>query len=242
MKKKLLITIGDSFTEGVGCYDPVLLEKYIKNEITMEDMYIPSQPRYKQYAWPTYVAKNLNYDLINLATGGMANSAMAKTLIKNQFDNLLEKYQNVIVILMLSDPGRISFYKQGQVSSIIPNTDVPDDLELYQHYLKFINLPEVDFVMETAFYVKAIESFCRANQYNFIYGSFVWNIEEMSMFYNTNQNIHKYLYKEAPRSLIQLLGKNNNFYAVCGHPNESGHKLIGNKITKVLLRNFTEIL
>jgi len=242
VNKKLLITIGDSFTEGVGCYEPALLEKYLKNEITMDEMYIKSQPRYKEYAWPTHVAKNLNYDLVNLATGGMANSAMAKVFINDKFDNLLEKYQNVIVMLILSDPGRISFYKYGQISSIIPNTDVPEDLELYKNYLKFINLPEVDFVMETAFYVKAMESFCKANKYNFIYGSFIWNIEEMSAFYNTNHNIHKYLYEEAPENLFQLLEKNNKMLSVCGHLNEIGHKFIGDKITKVLLKKFTEIL
>ena len=31
MKKKILITLGCSFTEGVGCYDPELVKQYKSN-------------------------------------------------------------------------------------------------------------------------------------------------------------------------------------------------------------------
>ena len=68
MKKKLLITLGCSFTEGVGCYDPELLKQYpVINEKIKGDIYNKSIGYFHANGWPPRLQQKLNYDrLINL--------------------------------------------------------------------------------------------------------------------------------------------------------------------------------
>jgi hypothetical protein len=237
---KLLITLGDSFTHGVGCYEPELLIKYTNNEISIPEMYIKSGDRFMKYGWPPRLAKNLNYELINLGLGGSSNSGMAKSFIKNEFEKLREVYENVIVILLISDPIRFSFYQYGNIVSINSSSDLVTHKELYDAYVRFINLPDVDCTLETVFYIKSIESFCKANNYHFFYGSAYTNIDEISRFYKTNQNLHKYLYKNAPQYMMQLIDESS--LAICGHPNENGYAMISDSIYQVLTENFNNIL
>ena len=67
MKKKVLITIGCSFTEGVGCYDYTKLPtgKSVNDLSDTEfSKYYGSQlDNFLEGSWGTQLAKLLNYDL-----------------------------------------------------------------------------------------------------------------------------------------------------------------------------------
>jgi hypothetical protein len=52
MKNNLLITIGDSWTEGVGYYDPELIPEYKSGKITATELYIKSIPGFRTQGWP----------------------------------------------------------------------------------------------------------------------------------------------------------------------------------------------
>jgi hypothetical protein len=71
MKKKLLITLGCSYTEGVGCYESRFLENNNpKPGIFWPDAYEGSRARFHAEGWPAKLQKLLNYDhLINLGKG-----------------------------------------------------------------------------------------------------------------------------------------------------------------------------
>jgi hypothetical protein len=253
MNKNLMITLGDSFVEGVGCYIPELVEKYKNKEVSMEQMYRDSLHRFNKYAWPTYVTKSIGYDLINLGQGGFSNSAIAKSFVKKEFSNLGEKYDNVIVILILSDPGRISFYRDGIIRSVAPGSSEEKDIKLYEAYLDFINLENsginknlpgvyspTDCILETAFYINCIDNFCKLNGYYLFYGASFTNIHEITQYYNTKYNIHNYI-KNKYFSIHDML-HDDDMKSVCGHPNEKGHVYIGNLITDALVNNFSNII
>ena len=105
-KKNLLITLGDSWTEGVGNYEPTALLDYQKNKISQQELYsISDKLRYfYKEAWPTFLSEKLDYDLINLGQGGDANSATAKKFICD-FDENMEfdssKYEKVTVLFSM---------------------------------------------------------------------------------------------------------------------------------------------
>jgi hypothetical protein len=249
--KNLLITLGDSFTEGVGNYIPELVEKYKNNEIDMEKMYRDSMHRFNEYAWPGHVAKNIRYELMNLGRGGFSNSAMAKTFIKDEYINLRNTYDNVIVILILSDPTRISFYRNGTIIPSYIGSVEEKCAKLFEAYLDFINLENfdknfigtaspTDCILETVFYINCIDNFCKANRYHLFYGISLIPIHEIAQYYNTNYNIHKYI-ENNYHSLHDTL-RDDSMRSVCGHPNEKGHVHIGNLITDILVNNFSNII
>jgi hypothetical protein len=238
--KNLLITVGDSYTEGVGCYDPSALELYLTEQISSSKLYENSTERFKKFAWPTYVAKNINYDLINIGQGGYSNSAIAKSLIKENFKNLKNKYDNVIVISLFSCPSRISFYRDGGIYSLFSKSSGDDEEKLYNSYVNFIK-SSTDSILETAFYIRCIESFCKSNGYHLFYGTSFTSIHEIAPYYNTKYNLHNYFAPDISR-ISDFIKDSPEMKSVCNHPNEKGHAHIGNIITNVLINNFSDII
>jgi lysophospholipase L1-like esterase len=84
-----LFSFGDSWTEGVG---GDLIEEYTTN--------IPEERtkiRHK-YAWPTYLAKELNSELQNDGVGATSNNAIFNTLTYKLRNNLITDSDFVIVM------------------------------------------------------------------------------------------------------------------------------------------------
>ena len=125
MKKKLLITLGCSFTEGVGAYDlnkipSVHRPNNIGNDFVVE-RYKLYRPRFHMHSWSRYLQKSLNYDvLINLGLGGSSDSNAIKRFIEVFYENSLSENYDVLVVWGLTFPERISFYKDGKNVSILP--------------------------------------------------------------------------------------------------------------------------
>jgi hypothetical protein len=234
MKNNLLITIGDSWTEGVGCYEPELISKYKSGEITSTELYVKSMPRFKSHGWPSILATKMGYDVLNLGRGGASNSGEAKRLIIDE-DNygLKKKYNNVFLIFLISDPGRFSFYSGGELLDIRLNDDTCLSWEVAKEYVKYVikDIQE-DTFKETACYLKMVENFCTVNDYTFFYGSAFSDMQALDLYYKHPNNLHyyeKHHYKVHYSDLLK-----SNMWAHCNHPNELGYEMIATEMyTKI---------
>jgi len=226
MNNRLLITLGDSWTEGVGCYEKDLLKQFQLGLISTKDLYIKSIPRFKKEGWPPRLAKKLNADLINLGHGGASNSGEAKRLItKNNLYGLRKKYNEVLLIFLISDPGRFSFYSGGEILDIRLNDKTCLAWEVAEPYVTHV-IKDVfeDTFKETAFYLKIVENFCKLNDYIFFYGSAFSNMKILDKYFTHTNNLHFYDKHNRTVNYGNLL--KDEMWAHCNHPNELGYEFM----------------
>ena len=253
MTKKLIIALGDSYTEGVGCYEPELLEKFKNSgkpvnwfDEEWSNVYRSSTERFSEYSWPSVLGKKLGYNVINLGEGGSSNSMMAKKFISEEYENLLDDYEKVIVIFLLTVPHRLSFFRQGRPESIMPqdnNVEIKD--HLMKNYLEFINFSKEDMWLDNLFYLKAVKNFCKAQNYYFFYGV-AWgdDINIINDYYNSSENIHNHVELENKDKINfdYYMTPSEGMRAVCDHPNEVGYEKLANIIANVLKNKFGDII
>jgi hypothetical protein len=238
-KDNLLITIGDSWTEGVGNYIPEDLIKFNENQMTGKELYsLSAQSRFfYKGAWPLYLSKLLDCDLINLGQGGDANSASAKRLISDIDLNTkfsVSKYKKVTVFWLLSDPARFSFYTDQYLKSY----NINDTIDFVKLYVQDVYKQDKDGLLETKFFIKAMENYCQVNNYNFVYGSAFTNIGELNKIYNSPSNIHNYVSKQCAAGYLSR--NDQSVWAHCGHPNAKGYELIAKEFYNILKTHFKE--
>lgn len=178
MKKKLLITLGCSFTEGVGAYDlnkvPSIHSLNNIKEDFVVDRYKLYKPRFHEQSWSRFLQKSLNYDeLINLGLGGSSDSNAIKRFIEVFDENSLSEEYDVLVIWGLTFPERISFYRKGRNASILPNYK-HNDVNHYALGLSYSNFTQdniLDHFLEQIFHVKTMRNLCDRYRFNFLYFS-----------------------------------------------------------------------
>lgn len=241
-KDNLLITIGDSWTEGVGCYDPDLLSKYHKGKIDRSTMYVESQNAgfFSRGSWATHLSEKLECDLINMGKGGAANSATAKYLIQDYHSAISEiakKYKKVNVIWLMSVPERFSFYSNKELKSY--RHDIPEKIAKV-YYSQVLKDP-LDSLLEASFHLRTVDWYCKANNYNFIYGSAFTPIPDFHNITNIEgSNIHQYVKVDC---ISQYLDHQDNMHwAPCGHPNNDGYIKIADHLFNIINYYFTKIL
>ena len=243
MKKKLLITMGCSLTEGVGCYDINTIPKELlnsdKNSYKISDfmeIYDLNLPRFHELGWPNHVGKKLGYDkVINLGFGGSSTSSQVKLFFEKYPTETFDAWE-VLIIFMLPDPARFSFYINNKIKSYVPtnrNESIAVD------YLKSINNIKYDTSLEQIFYIKLMEEVCKNRNFNFIY-------------FNHSHLINEFISKLYPNE-NQLMGSKSyegpgddwdhsiEFYSpVCNHPNEHGYAAISNYICDDIYNQFPQ--
>jgi hypothetical protein len=252
-KKNLLITLGCSYTEGVGCYDSNTIPRDNKNNLLnfhhnadqmMENMvYLKNKDRFHEYGWPRNLQKLLNYDeLINLGFGGSSTSGNLKVLFEKYRDIKYSDNYNVLLVWMLPNPIRFSFYRKNVIFNINPSMS----LNIYNkysynfgvEYVKFIDNIDVDPILEQLFYIKVIEDFCKLRGYHFLFSL-------------TDSHSKKYYEKLYEGNSIMLNGENvipdvhqnkKIKSLVCDHPNEIGYKLIAETLYHWIKENRSELI
>lgn len=239
--KTLLLTIGDSWTQGVGCYEPELKEKFHRGEATMQDLFLGSFERFSKFGWPVHAAKYLDADVKNLAMGGDANSAAVKRLLMGTHEHYRKDYDRVVVVFLLTDPSRFSFYHSvGAVNvlqSYLPSSPQPGTEQFNDLFLQHCLGGERDELLEMAFYLKTVEVFCKAYGYHFYYGSaFYAKMEEFhTIYYKTNSYIHN-----NHLCMRDLLTSDIYLSELCKHPNENGYTIIGDFIGNYIRQDLTK--
>lgn len=223
----LLITLGDSWTAGVGCYTNEALEQLAAKKIDQHEAYMMSLDSFSKNSWPKQVASNLRCKLINLAQGGSSNCAQAKLLFDSVPDDLCNRYDKVFVVWLLSDSYRPSYYVDGKVKSWTPVD------KLYRTIQKLTRRTELDTQLETNFYIKCVEKFCKSNNYTFLFSN-TWGFSH-SLINHPSDMIN-----ELNCGDVISHGIPEEMYAHCRHPNEQGHKVIASKIQQYLTNNYLE--
>jgi hypothetical protein len=235
--ENLLITLGDSWTQGVGCYPDEFLKQFYSGKITAIQLgeLAYDVDYFSKRSWPAQLSQDIKYDLINLAKGGSANSFSAKTLL-SEFDEDLSKYKNVVVVWILSEPSRFSFYSNNIIQSWLPAWPHQNRASTYkflQSYFEEVAPSFNDDVKETEFYLKAVDYYCKAKGYKFAYGSAFTNFEG---FEDISNNIHKYTTYKNFNVMLSNIDK-CALYAPCGHPNEVGYQYMSTAIGQLLKTN-----
>lgn len=236
--KRLLITLGDSWTQGVGCYDETLRDKYNQGQATMQDLFLGSFDNFAKHSWPVYAAQHLNADIKNLGQGGDANSAAAKRLLLNTED--YSEYDEVVVVFLMTDPARFSFFhsmhKEGEIKSFNPGSPSPLEEKFCREFILNCLGGDKDELLEMVFYLKTVQYFCEINRYRFYYGSaFYKNMDEFHKIYpKTSSCIHPNF-----SCMVDVLDT-EEMSDICYHPNIQGYKKIGNLIGEYIKQDLTK--
>jgi len=248
MKKKLLITLGCSFTEGEGAYD--LTKDYTEKD--RNGLFITRhRDRFHQYGWPAFLQKKLKYDtLINLGFIGASNSQISKRFFEVFNDSKLSEEYDVLVIWMVTLPQRISFYSNYKIESVSHGSTTDYSKKtIYNMYLKFIKDVDIDPLLDTMFYIKTVQAACKAYNFNFLYTMPLYeNLQELTKnmnFLYPNKNFLNLYYKIFNNHTEGIFPySSDTFYKspVCSHPNEHGYKYISDNIFKIIEQFFPEYI
>jgi hypothetical protein len=218
MSKKLLITLGCSWTYGIG---------------------VPTAGPWGQGAWPTQLSKMLDCDLINLSIPGASNSGQAKALINGKYDPAdFKKWGDVHVIMMLSGDNRFSFYKgKNDIVDMNPtNVNSGWAVESRRSFLKEYATLMTDsgVEQETLFYIKCVENYCQANNFKFNYTSAWEPMPTESTASSLNEKLGWGQNSAAWRIQQEHPDIPDWGMSPCGHPNIDGYSLIAKELARVL--------
>jgi hypothetical protein len=248
MKKKLLITLGCSFTEGVGCYNPELVLKLKAGIIDRSELEDLSFDRFHANSWPPRLQKKLNYDhLINIGKGGSGESYQFKRFIEEFGGQDLSEEYEVLVCWLQQPPGRLSFYRAGLLTTIHPSNPKPfyDEDYLGKAYAMFIREIDLDMCLEQVMHIKAIRDICVGRKYKFlIFPGFMTKdyVAHLSKFLDVPEDMSKY-YHTLHESNGNLLPQLNSMKSlICDHPNEKGYEFIAHNMFKIILLHDPEII
>jgi hypothetical protein len=236
MKKKLLITLGCSCTEGVGCYDlSINPDKISYLRLPPNDL-ILTRKRFHKLGWPNRVGKKINaHRVLNLGLGGSSNSSHLKLFqdkIVPQLPKLQEEYE-IFLIWMMTNSTRFSFYtKHGiglfnPVSVGLSNAYLP----MEQAYIDTMDDMKVGPAREDIFYIKISEILFKYYNIKAVYTSWSMSFKAVYEYYLSDSFL-----MPTPHFLMSYIHTGDRRYMseVCDHPNEEGYELWSNKIIQAL--------
>ena len=232
-KKRLLITMGCSFTEGVGCWDmsitpPTLragdenFENYLKHPSNVK--------RFHEFGWPNRVGKKLGFDrVINLGKGGGSTSGQLKKFVNRILNKNLMDYETYL-IFQLPEPSRFSFYKDGMVWDLMASEKHPFALEYSKNIYK-LN----DFLLEQNFYVTVLNEMCKRKSIKL--STFrLSNWCEDSDIKIFHREYHPFYIKR--KNYIMPKGTTS---PICNHHNEDGYEWVSNMVRDNMNRRYAEL-
>jgi hypothetical protein len=251
VKKRLLITVGDSYTLGVGSYNPLVVKVYNELLPTMskEEKWAWEEifhDYYLNHGWPTYLQKLLKCDhLINCSRGGSSNSGIVKTFMELYENETFSEYE-VNLVWGMTWPERISFYAGAKTPFIkdhVPNMkqmssvndlliteskpwDSLQKVNLRKAYVEFINNIPHDTVREALFYKSILHMMCKYRGWNFSF----WWCDKSTRNYITKLHPGPEFYQD----VVIPNESNGNIYKPLRvddrHCNEEGYKKIAQDI------------
>lgn len=235
MKKKLLITMGCSLTEGVGCYGDMTKEKW------NQDMYEDFLDRFHQYAWPTHLVKKMGYDkLINLGLGASSTSGQLKQFSEKYLHKDLSEY-DVLIIWLLTDSSRFSFYLDYQIHNYLCTFVDDSESTLSKSYIHEMNDINADTLLEQVFYIKMMEQICENKGYKLLLvNSSSDEHKRLVDFYESDN----YLTIDNPHTIFNNDAEGDEYLSPigCHHPNESGYEIVSNKIFDLIQKNYSSLI
>lgn len=238
MKKKLLITLGCSLTEGLGCYgDNVPAEDIVSiNKGIISEKY---KKRFQEYGWPKTLYNLLNYDeLINLGKMGYSTSGNLKLFSETYLDKDLSEYE-VLVIWQLPQSSRISLYiyDDCRTEYRVNNFMLNEDDNFTKEIINKVKHPWEAGIREQIFCIKMMEQICENNNWNLIVlPTAIETYEKLNELYSSQYFLSQPLdWNEFPKD-------KEHVSPICKHPNESGYKFIGEKIFELIKKDLNHLI
>ena len=229
MKKNLLITLGCSFTEGVGCYDPALNpNKVLVYDLPPEAKKITIE-RFHERGWPNEVGRRLGFNkVLNLGLGGTANEGHLKVFVDKFIPQVrkLSKDYNLYLIWLMTIPNRIGLFTEDDITRIIPANggtkyQYYDIEKAYLRDLKRINFAPI---RDQVHLMKLSEFMFKALNINYVFASWSEDFIEVYNFYTSPNMLTPF------PSFVPYSRKPNMISIACTHPNEEGYKFMADSM------------
>jgi len=240
VKKNLLITLGCSLTEGVGCYGdisdhPSKLYNFLKGTERKRVV-----DRFHEFGWPNRVGRKLGYDkVLNLGNGGSGNSLHLKLFVDKIVPKLdqIKKDYKVFVIWLMTDPTRFSFYTDKHIKPFMPAFQ-PNNKYMAEGYLK--DLPEFNIgpAREQVFLIKLSEFMFKSLDITAAFSSWSPSFNYVHKLYKS-QNFLTPIFSP---NMFQMEDHHISSMPDCGHPNEDGYEAIADDIVKYIKKYRPEFL
>lgn len=250
MKKKILITMGCSLTEGLGCYD---LDKIRPEEIVEsnkrgypllnDEEYSYQRNLFHNNGWPIILAKKLGFDkLINLGLASASQSGSVKQFVEKYLDENFSEYQ-VFIIWMVSMPERFSFYNNHKIQTYLPTTEKGNRSDLEKSWVKEIKDIPFDSNYETIFYIRIMEQICKNKNYSLLITSWVQNLmTKLNKIYQSENYITPINFQPWEITNSKKFTMDHYSKMGCGHPNEQGYQLIADNMYNIIVKNHKEFI
>ena len=232
---KVIIGLGDSFTEGVGSWSKSTYNKY---DGFIDPLNVPKEIYDEMYynSWPCQLSRNHlpDYIPINLGITGKGNRAAVKELYLNPALKL-ENASGGIMVLMLSGIERFDFinkeYLDHHFYTMWPNPqdEKSTNTQLWEAYAKDL-WSEKFILIETLMNIREGEIFAKAHGFDFVVSCAFDQRVHKEYFYEHLGKEHselieslpwdKFLYPKECKSFMELLLNydghpelaNGNFY------------------------------
>lgn len=169
---KIIICLGDSFTQGQGSWDRKTWKRY-GNRISPQKLNLELLTQMYQNSWPRQLVKNhlLDYVSVNLGVVGQGNRAAVKELYLHP-ELKFHEAKKGIVILMLSGLERWDFIDRNyhnncHFDTIFPYNGNEKNKLFWKLYSENVISDKFSFI-ETILNIKEVEIYCKAYGYNLI--------------------------------------------------------------------------
>ena len=231
MKKNLLVTLGDSFTEGIGCYDPAL------NPNKVRYYHLPNREkeltlyRFHERGWPNQVGKQLGFDkVINYGLGGSSHDGHLKIFMDKFVPKIsaLSKEYNLYLIWMMTEPTRMGLYTENDIMRIIPSLGGTkyQTYELEKAYTRDLKRVMFNPIRDQIHTIKLAEFMFKSLGIKYIITSWAENFVDIYDLYVTPNFL-------TPTPSFILYSRDVSMLSIaCGHPNEIGYKYMAGQILK----------
>lgn len=232
-----LVTLGCSFSEGVGCYDIELFKQY--GDIHHEEFVEINTPNFLEGSIGRYIQKTCGFKkYYNYAHGASSN----KTQFLKFFNNLPTD-DDVTVI------WQITFYtrKGGIFNNRLKDWTIATDSWVKEYYNQIIQMYDDDSFggittrpygtftgidkddrIEVAIYISILNEFCKSKGWKFL--CWFWESNEFEIVKEIYPKIEECI---VPFNRSQMNDKHTSAHITGdGHPNEEGYKLIASDLLK----------
>jgi len=176
------------------------------------------------------VGKKLGFDkVINLGYRGSSNSAHIKLFCETllpKIESLKEEY-DMLVIWMMTEPSRFSFYSDDRIHSFSPSSNF---FGLEKGYNQDTSKFEFSYIREMKHDLILGEHFFNSLDIPFIVTSWNEKFKEIYKVYKTSYlSPYPLVIRSFPNDKEE--SKRNEYTSpVCGHPNEKGYEIMANSI------------
>ena len=209
-------------------YDKLLNIQGSSVEMILKIIDYNVRKKYKFKKNKTIIKKLLKYSNYIEISINNNNIFIIEYLIDILYNTSKKKYENLKnIIIELYNNDKLYYGDIG---------DFCASLTIITKYFK----NDLDNYLETAFYLRSVYWYCKANRINFMYGSVFNTILPLNEVYNTEENFHNYISYDCVSKYLD--DKNKRVWAHCGHPNSDGYYIIANKIFQIMNHNFEYML